>query len=115
MDQLTTILLTKALDGLALRSAAISQNIANANSPGYDPVRVSFESELAAAAGSGADAVRDVQPRIVREPQGERPEGVRLDLELADASRTALRYNALTDILNRHVQLTRLGIQGGRR
>lgn len=115
MDQLTTILLTKALDGLALRSAAISQNIANANSPGYEPVRVSFESELAAAAGNGADAVRDVQARIVHEPQDDTTEGVRLDLELADASRTALRYNALTDILNRHVQLTRLGIQGGRR
>lgn len=115
MDQLTTILLTKALDGLALRSAAISQNVANANSPGYQPVRVSFESELAAAARSGEDAVREVQPRIVHQPQGDAAESVRLDLELAESSKTALRYNALVDILNRHLQLARLGIQGGRR
>ncbi|HEX9806754.1 MAG TPA: hypothetical protein VGA34_07660 [Alteraurantiacibacter sp.] len=115
MDQLTTILLTKALDGLALRSAAISQNVANANSPGYEPVRVSFESELAAAAGNGADAVRDVQPKIIHQSQEGAAQGVRLDLELADASKTALRYNALVDILNRQMQLARLSIQGGRR
>ena len=115
MDQLTTILLTKALEGLALRSTAISQNVANANSPGYEPVHVSFERELAAAARNGADAVRQVEPRIIRQPQQGAPEGVRIDLELAEASKTALRYNALTDILNRQVQLTRLGIQGGRR
>lgn len=115
MDQLTTILLTKALDGLALRSAAISQNVANANSPGYEPVRVSFESELAAAAGNGADAVREVQPKIVRQSQEDRAAEVRLDLELAEASKTALRYNALIDVLNRQTQLARLSIQGGRR
>lgn len=115
MDQLTTILLTKALDGLALRSAAISQNVANANSPDYRPVRVSFESELAAAARDGEEAVRNVQPKIIHQAQDDAAEGVRIDLELAEASKTALRYNALTDILNRQVQLTRLGIQGGRR
>lgn len=115
MDQLTSIILTKALDGLALRSAAISQNIANANSPDYDPMRVSFEGELAIAAHDGADAVRQVKPQVIRDVEAGGVHEVRLDLELAEASKTSLRYNALVELLNREMQIARLGIQGGQR
>ena len=37
---------------------------------------------------------------------------VRLDLEMANASETALRYAALSDILNRQMQINRLAVKG---
>lgn len=40
-----------ALDGLTLRHSAIASNIANAGTPGYRPLEVNFEAQLAAAAG----------------------------------------------------------------
>ena len=35
-----------ALDGLSMRQQAISSNIANANTIGYRPINVTFESQL---------------------------------------------------------------------
>jgi flagellar basal-body rod protein FlgB len=42
--------LTASLDGYARRELAIASNLANIDTPGYKPVAVDFESELAAAA-----------------------------------------------------------------
>lgn len=118
MEQLTALLLTKALDGLAMRSSAIAQNIANANSPGYVPIGVSFEERLKSAAAAGLDAVRALQPEFVRRlPDPAQPSGlgsadVRLDLEMETASATALRYAALVDVLGRQMQLHRIAAMG---
>ena len=113
MDEIAALLLTKALDGLAMRATAVSQNIANANSPSYQPLRVSFEEQLRKAASEGPDAIRAVQPEYVRAmPEGASRE-VRLDLEMASASQTALRYAALVDVLNRQIQMNRLVVRGG--
>ena len=57
MTPIISAIITKALDGLQLRSTATAQNIANANSPGYRPLSVSFEEELAAAAARGEEDV----------------------------------------------------------
>jgi len=51
--------LTTSLDGYARRELAIASNLANIDTPGYKPVSVDFESELAVAtrealAGGGA-------------------------------------------------------------
>lgn len=118
MEQLTAMLLTKALDGLAMRSSAIAQNIANANSPGYVPIGVGFEERLKAAAAAGPDAVRALQPEYIRRLPGfARPDGlgqaeVRLDLEMESASATALRYAALVDVLGRQMQIHRIAAIG---
>jgi len=108
----TAILLIKALDGLSTRSLATAQNIANASTPGYRPLRVSFEQALAGADVAGADAVRSVSPRIEAVPAGARDGELRLDMELATASATAQRYGALVDLLDRQLQLQTLAITG---
>ncbi|HEU5318974.1 MAG TPA: flagellar basal body rod protein FlgB [Chloroflexota bacterium] len=46
---LTTKLLEKALDGLSLRQQAISNNMANVDTPNFKATEVSFEEDLAAA------------------------------------------------------------------
>lgn len=111
MGEITSTLLIKALDGLSARQIATAENIANANSPGFRPLRVSFEAALAAAAGRGEGAVRAVEART---QSAALAEPVRVDLELATASATALRYSALTELLNRQMQIEAIAIEGGR-
>lgn len=110
MVNVSALLIMKALDGLTARSEAIAHNIANAQSPGFAPVRVRFEDALAASAKSGRRAIASVNPQIVADAPG----SLRLDLETADASATAGRYAALVDILNREFQVRALATSGGR-
>lgn len=107
MDATTPVLIAKALDGLSARYLATAQNIANANSPGYRPVRVTFEAQLRAAAAQGADAVANVQPLTELAPEPMLGSEMRLDLELATASQTAMRYGALIDVLGRQMAIRR--------
>jgi flagellar basal-body rod protein FlgB len=112
MDEGTAILLIKALDGLSARSVATAQNIANANTAGYRPLRVSFEQALANAAAVGDAAVSAVTPQVESIPIGARDGELRLDLELETAAHTAQRYGALIDVLDRQLQLQDLAIVG---
>lgn len=113
MDELSGVLIAKALDGLSVRASVIAQNIANANSATYAPQKVSFEAELRAAAQQGINAVSAVNPRISSADNALQSSDIRLDLEMASASQTSMRYAALVDILNRQMQVTRLAIRGG--
>ena len=68
---------------------------------------------MRAAADEGVDAVRAVQADML-ETQGQLPgSGVRLDLEMASASTTALRYAALVDVLSRQLQIEQTLVRGG--
>lgn len=113
MNELSAAIMVKALDGLSARAAATSQNIANAQTPGYRPARISFEAALTAAATLGPEAVGAVQPEIRFDAAGASA-GVRLDQELATAASTALRYGAIVEMLSRQLQLQSLAVTGGR-
>ncbi len=113
MDTASIALISKALDCLTMRSAATAQNIANANSPDYRPVRVSFEDSLKAAAQSGPAAIAAVEPRMDFAPTPLIASEMRLDLELATASQTAGRFTALLDVLGRQMQISRTAVTGG--
>lgn len=113
MDGIAAVIINKALDGLALRAQATAQNVAAAGSRDFRPVQVNFEDSLRAAATRGGGAVRDVTLRmtsVAPSPLGSEP---RLDLELATASETALRYQALLDVLGRQMQIARTVVRGG--
>ena len=56
-DDLTTEVLTTSLSGLNARNTAIANNIANAETPGYKRMDVSFEAAL-------ADAVQKDRARL---------------------------------------------------
>jgi flagellar basal-body rod protein FlgB len=114
MESISSIVLLKALDALAMRATVSAHNIANSNSPNFRPLKLSFEQALRSAADSGRDAIESVQPKIdyaVNE-QG-RPE-FRLDLELATATSAAGRYATLAELLNRQLQIHALAISGNR-
>lgn len=113
MNGLTTALTVAALDGLTARSEATAQNVANYQTRGYRPVRVSFEQALAQAALAGPDAVRNVKPTF-HEDAPLPGQGLRPDLELATAAATSGRYSALIEILSRRLQIEGLAVTGGR-
>ena len=113
MDSSISAIISKALDGLTLRAEATAQNIANANSPNYRPVRVSFEEELASAAKGGELSIRSVEPKLHEAAAAGTSAQNRIDLELATASETAQRFGALVDVLSRELSLQRTLIRGG--
>lgn len=115
MSELAAALIVKALDGLTQRYLYTAQNIANANSPNYRPVRVSFEERLREASERGIDAVRAVSTEVTVPTSEGEPEPMRLDLEMAQASQTSMRYRALVEILSQQLALERAVTMGGER
>ncbi len=111
MDPVSTALITKSLDALALRQAYTAQNIANANTQNYRPASVDFEAALRSAADKSVDAIGHVEPsvRFASADAGE----MRLDLQLATSARTAARYGALVEILSRQMAISRAAVGGG--
>lgn len=107
------ILAIKAMDGLYMRASTIAENIANTNSRSFNVKSVNFEAALRKAAAAGPEAIRNFQPAISSSQRPMKGDDIRIDLEMANASGTALRYAALADLLNRQMQISRLAVRGG--
>lgn len=108
MDKITELLIVKALDNLVVRQQYTAQNIANANTPAYRTIVVNFEETLRTAALTGdIRNIEAVRPNVAFKGAEQSDQGVRLDLELATASQTAMRYSALIEILGRQMALNR--------
>lgn len=58
----TESVLERALDAASLRQQVVSNNLANANTPGFKASHVAFESFLSAALEDGAGPAPDLQP-----------------------------------------------------
>lgn len=114
MDLFTNTLsasMAKSLDGLWMRQEAISDNIANFETPGYKRKVVSFEDELAFAI-SGNDSedgrVHDINNTfaVTREEINELyrmdGNGVDLEEENVEMARTTYQYMYAQRVLNDH-------------
>lgn len=123
IEALTTSALSAALDAASRRHAAIAANLANANTEGYVPVRLSFGEELQEARtllreqGSldraSLDALRGtVEPLLDAAGQ---PGRVQLDLEMTELARNAVQFQALTQGLSRHLGMLALAVADGRK
>lgn len=119
IDSSTGALLNLALDAVGMRQQAIAHNIANANTPGYQRISVSFESRLAALQdGSGQVATPSLADLSNFRPSFETAASaapVALDMELAELSETTLRHQTLLKALNKHLALMSLAITEGKR
>lgn len=113
MDGVSVQLIGKVLDGLHMRYLAIAQNIANASSPGYSSIRVDFEAELEAAFRKGGNDWNSFAPRYRAGVVSNSGEDQRIDMELANAAQTAMRYSALIDMLGRQMTIARTLVRGG--
>lgn len=94
--------LERALIGSSLRQTAISQNIANVNTPGYRRQDVDFQSALAAAWGDGKSTVEHVAPAVSTDQSAVmRADGssVDIDNEAATQAKNGLQYEAITMVM----------------
>jgi flagellar basal-body rod protein FlgB len=108
-----------ALDAASLRHLVIANNIANANTPGYVPMRVEFEEHLAAAvreSPSGAVLGRAAAPAVVPDLQGLDPlqARVQLDVEAAQLAQNTVQYQALLRGLRGKLEMLQIAVNDGK-
>jgi len=107
-----------ALDAAMLRHQAIASNIANVNNPGYVPLRVNFEEQLASVAENqrSGDKLQGITPFIEQESKsnGLTPQ-VALDMEIVKLNMNTLHYQALLRAISRYTSIEGIAITEGRR
>jgi flagellar basal-body rod protein FlgB len=113
LDDVSVGALHAALNGLATRQRAISDNIANVNTPFYRAKSVGFESELRSALDDGDDplsagATMTVSP----EPVGLTYSNVDLAKETIASSNTQMAYDLALRAVGDRFGLLRTAIRG---
>lgn len=101
-----------ALDGVAQQQAAIANNLANAQTPGYTDTEVSFQQSLANAMASPGTATATVSQVASPAPPASDGNNVSLTNELVKAQQSTLQYQVLTDAVNAQFRLVQ-GVTGG--
>jgi len=91
-NDVTSVALTSALDGLADRQRAIAGNIANVQTPGYHAQRVQFEDDLRQALQSGDSPAVASTTRTSLDPTRLDGNNVNLDTETLSSIDTNMRY-----------------------
>ncbi|MFW5867836.1 MAG: flagellar basal body rod protein FlgB [Armatimonadota bacterium] len=121
MADLTTRVLESALDGVAVQHRVAANNLANIETPGYAAKRVTFEEQLRSAVraeerGERPGAVARVRPSIAAtgEPAGSDGNNVSIEDEMTELGAAALRYQTLTRLLDRKLQMVGTAIGDGR-
>jgi len=117
----TMMLLERGLDMSSMRHSAVSNNIANANTPGYKRRDVPFETVMREAASGGfteSDGMRGLE-RVMNVDSGRinRNDGnnVDIDYEMTLLAENSVIYNALARQLSQKISLLRTVITEGRR
>jgi flagellar basal-body rod protein FlgB len=112
---ITHVALERALSGASLRQRTLTDNLANANVPGYQRRDVDFHGALQRAMGGGTDAVE--RTGFAAEETGEgavRPDGgsVDPDREATMLAQNALEYEALAAVVKGRSSILRTAIGG---
>jgi len=109
----TQFLLTRVLDATALRHKVLTQNIANADTPGFVRQDVKFETELSNAIREGH--VSSFAPSVEADRSAlPRADGnnVSVERELADMSENALLHQMAIQLVQTRLALQRIAITG---
>jgi flagellar basal-body rod protein FlgB len=104
----TQITLMRAISGATLRNTVLSNNIANADTPGFQPSDVDFHATLANALEDepeGVAAVTFAPEELGTGAQRADGNGVDSEAEAAKLAENGLELNALTQIANSRVQI----------
>lgn len=122
----------KALDGSWLRNSLITNNLANANTPGFKRQDVNFQQVLQDFLGQGS--LRMVRTNPMHMPLGQdaaenlsfsvnkeagtsvrRDENnVNVDTEMAELAKNQIYYTAVVDSINSDIKRLRTAIKEGR-
>ena len=113
----TQLTLMRAISGATLRNTVLSNNIANADTPGFQPSDVDFHGALADALGEGAEGIEDVafapeqlNTGAVRADGN----GVDSEAEAAKLAENGLEMEALEQVASSRLQIMRtaMGMNG---
>ena len=113
LDDVSIGALHSALNGLSARQRAISDDIANVNTPNFRARSVSFETDLRRALADGDDPMA-VTPSVdfSTEPGGLTGNNVDLDAETTAGVDTQLRYELALRAVGDRFSLLRSAIRG---
>jgi flagellar basal-body rod protein FlgB len=104
----TQLALDRAISGSAMRQEVLANNLANAETPGFQRSDVDFHSTLAQAMKTGdAASIENTTFSAQQDSQTLRADGngVDLDVEAANMAKNGLEYDALISVAK-----ARLGI-----
>ena len=110
-----------ALNGLSLRQQAISRNIANVDTPGYQAQTVNFEDTLKSMLNNGgtlplmtthtshqASPTQNASFTLSNRPGGSfraDQNNVDIDVEMSDMSEAGIQYEAVSQLVSKKLQL----------
>lgn len=118
----TTQLVSLALNASLARHTAIATNIANANNEGYQPLHVTFDQQLALVQSRLVDPRYDASTlrlidslkRAAVPTEDPSAPAVQIDAESAKMVQNAIQYESLLTAYNKMLAVTRMAISGGR-
>lgn len=130
----TISILSKSMDGAALKQKMVANNIANINTPDYKRQYTDFETKLSEAINHEMNlkgklhrthekhlpinaSMDKIQPSIkIDKSSSLREDGnnVDLDMELADLAENTIRYNTLTETAIKKYSSIKNAVKGGR-
>lgn len=122
----------KALNASWLKNQAISNNIANVNTPTYKRQDVKFESILKEHINnssialksthsnhfSNSNGINTLEPQITRERNTsfrKDDNNVNIDVEMAELTKNTIKFNALSQQLSKQLNRIKMAITEGRK
>lgn len=122
IEALTQKTLSLALDAASLRQQAIATNIANANTVGYSPLKVDFESQLDTARralqtrGSvDSFSLSQVRPVLFAQANDEQATSVRMDEQMAALAENSVQYQALLKGISKQFSILSAAVSDGKK
>ncbi len=109
----TQIALMRAISGATLRDSVLANNIANADTAGFQPSDVNFHAALSDALGEGPEAVEDVSFAPERLNTGAvraDGNGVDSEAEAAKLAENGLEIEALEQVAGSRLQIMRTAL-----
>jgi flagellar basal-body rod protein FlgB len=111
----TIEMLTKLMDATALRQKVLSNNLANANTPGYLRKDVKFSNALAEAVDSGRlDQIQQVNPEVTVDEDAvvdARGNSVSIQKEMGEIAQNELLYNFAAEMTSHKFSSLRRAIK----
>jgi flagellar basal-body rod protein FlgB len=111
----TDLSLQAAIRGASLRQTALAQNLANANTPGYQRKDVDFESSLRAAMADGTSP-DSLQFGVTTDPSSPmQPDGnsVDIDVKSSKLAENGLNYESLVSVSKGRIEILQSAVGGG--
>ena len=114
LNDISISALHSALTGLSARQRAVSDDVANVNTPFFRARRVEFEGDLKRAVETGADPAATVTPQVslTNDPFGLTGNNVDLEAETLIGIETQMKYELALRATGDRFTLIRSAIKG---